>query len=139
MTAIAGQISHDLEVTSDLEVSGQVNGKITVRAGGQLTLAGQCNGDVDVLDGASLYQQGQLNGTLTCMGWADISGQVHDVVVPEGGVVLVAEGSQRKDGGQWLVLDATGAWVPRGSGVLTVTGDAPRWRWNPDGSMTPTG
>lgn len=50
--------------------------------------------------------------------------------------VLVVEGVQRNVRGQSLVLDADGRLSPSSSGMSVVEPDAPRWRWNADGSMT---
>jgi len=133
----SGTIDQDVDVTGDLVISGQMNGGVTVQGGARLRLTGQTNGDVFVLEGASLWQSGQLNGVLICQGWADITGQINGKVVVEGGVVLVAEGVQRNTNARHLVLDASGHWTrTEFPSVTRVTPDAPRWRWNQDGSMT---
>ncbi len=137
MPSYSRKIDHDVNVTEDLAFSGQMNGNVIVRGGAHLHLSGQTNGDVTILDGGFLRQSGQLNGVLTCRGLAEIVGQINgDVRVEVGGVVLVAEGVQRNVRGQTLVLDADGRWSPRSSGTSVIEPEAPRWRWNADGSMT---
>jgi hypothetical protein len=132
----SGKIDHDIDVTEDLAISGQMNGNVTVREGAHLHLSGQTNGDVTVLDGGFVRQSGQLNGVLTCRGLAEVLGQINGDVRVDGGIVLVAEGVQWNQRGQTLVLDADGRWSPTTSGTSVIEPDAPLWRWNEDGSMS---
>lgn len=136
MAAYSRKIDHDIDVTHDLTISGQVNGTVIVRDGAHLYLSGQTNGDVTVLDGGSLCQSGQLNGVLTCRGSAEVTGQINGNIRVDGGIVLVAEGVQRNVRGQALVLASDGRWSPSSSPISVIKPDAPRWRWNSDGSMT---
>lgn len=137
MPGYTDKIDHDIDATGDLEISGQMNGNLTVHDGSRVWMGGQTNGNVLVLDGGFLHQTGQLNGTLTCRGWADITGQINgSVFVDDDGVVLVAEGVQRNTADAQLVLDSSGEWVRIASGVVTVVReDSPRWQWNQDGSL----
>jgi hypothetical protein len=133
-----GKIDHDIEVTGEQDIGGQMNGTITVREGGRLRLSGQTNGRVEVLQGGFLHQSGQLNGALTCRGWADITGQINGTVVVDRGVVLVAEGVHRRSDVAHTFLNSSGNWVPCQFDTSTVVShDARRWQWNDDGSMTP--
>ena len=134
MVDFSGKIDHDIEVTADLTISGQVNGDVTVHPGGRLRMSGQMNGHVVVLEGGHLSQSGQLNGDLRCRGSAEIIGQINGEVTVEGGIVLVAEGVQRNTRSGCLVLDPSGQWMPS-SGTSTV--GSRFWRWNEDGSLTP--
>lgn len=132
MRSYSGKIDHDIDVTEDRAISGQMNGNVTIREGAHLHFSGQTNFDVTVLEGGFVRQSGQLNGVLTCRGSAEITGQINGDIRMDGGIVLVAEGVQ------WnlLVLDADGRWSPSTSGTSVIEPDAPRWRWNEDGSMT---
>lgn len=136
MRSYSGKIDHDIDVAEDLAISGQMNGKITVREGVHLHLSGQTNGDVTVLEGGFVRQSGQLNGVLTCRGSAEIAGQINGDIRVDGGIVLVAEGVQWNRRGQTLVLDGDGRWSPDTSGTSVMEPDAPLWRWNEGGSMT---
>jgi hypothetical protein len=134
MTHYSGKTDHDVDVTGDVDISGQMNGNVTVYPGGQLRLRGQTNRNVMVLEGGILHQSGQLNGVLTCRGWAEITGQINGTIIIEGGVVFVAEGVQRNTGGQHLVLNSEGQWE---SGQDTSSVHATRrWQWNADGSTS---
>lgn len=131
----SGKIDRELIVTTELSVSGQMNGSVIVHPGGRLRLSGQANGDVLVLEGGRLCQSGQLNGDLRCQGFAEIAGQINGLVIPDGGTVLVAEGVQRNTQNRCLVLDSSGSWVP--STGTSVVGSR-FWQWHPDGSLTLT-
>jgi len=131
----SGRIDRDLIVTTDLSVSGQINGSVIVDSGGRLRVSGQTNGDVLVREGGQLRQSGQLNGDLRCQGVAQISGQINGQVIPDGGTVLVAEGVQRNTDRGCLVLDPSGSWVP--STGTSIVGFR-YWQWHPDGSLTPS-
>lgn len=131
----SGKIDHDLIVTTELSVSGQMNGSVVVHPGGRLRLSGQTNGQVLVLEGGRLRQSGQLNGDLRCQGFVELTGQINGLIFPEGGTVLVAEGVQRNTRNGSLVLDSSGSWVP--STGTSVVGSR-FWQWHPGGSLTPT-
>lgn len=134
MADYSGKIDRDLVVTTDLSVTGQMNGHVIVQPGGRLRLSGQTNGDVLVLNGGWLLQSGQLNGDLRCQGWAEITGQINGHVIPDGGTVLVAEGVHRNTHHGCLVLDSSGSWIP--STGTSIVGSR-FWQWHPDGSLTP--
>lgn len=78
----SGKIDRDLVVTTDLSVSGQMNGSVIVHPGGRLRLSSQTNGEVLVLEGGWLRQSGQLSGDLRCQGLAEITGQINGHVLP---------------------------------------------------------
>lgn len=127
--------NRDLIVTTELSVSGQMNGSVVIHAGGRLRLSGQTNGEVLVLEGGRLRHSGQLNGDLRCQGFAEITGQINGLIIPDGGTVLVGEGVQRNTQHGCLVLDSSGCWVP--STGTSVVGSR-FWQWHPDGALTPT-
>lgn len=135
MDDYSGKIDRDLVVTTELSVSGQMNGNVIVHPGGRLRLSGQINGEVLVLEGGWLRQSGQLNGDLRCQGLAEITGQINGHVISDGGIVLVAEGVQRNTQHGCLVLDSSGSWVP--STGTSIVGSR-FWQWHPDGSLTLT-
>ncbi|GAA3718762.1 hypothetical protein GCM10022268_28800 [Sphingomonas cynarae] len=64
MHRISGILDQPLSIESDTEVSGIVNGSITVRAGCHLLLSGMVEGDIIVEPGARLDVTGMVSGRI---------------------------------------------------------------------------
>ena len=81
----------DLRVHDDLDVKGQLQGQITVQAGGHLVLSGMARGDVCVCTGGRAEVTGVMHGNVRVQAGAhvSISGMVHGQVRNEGGEVDV--------------------------------------------------
>jgi len=61
---ISGILNQPLSIESDTEVSGIVNGSITVRAGCHLRMSGMVEGDIIVEPGARLDVTGMVSGRI---------------------------------------------------------------------------
>ncbi len=64
MHRISGILDQSLSIESDTEISGIVNGSITVRAGCHLLLSGMVEGDIVVEPGARLDVTGMVSGRI---------------------------------------------------------------------------
>jgi cytoskeletal protein CcmA (bactofilin family) len=64
MHRLSGILNQPLSIESDTEVSGIVNGSITVRRGCHLLLGGMVKGDVIVEPGARLDVTGMVSGRI---------------------------------------------------------------------------
>lgn len=61
---LGGNVNEAVTIEADTEVSGMVNGDVTVRAGVLLRLTGMVNGDVILDPGARLEATGMVNGRI---------------------------------------------------------------------------
>lgn len=99
MRVLSDKTDGDLDVTSDLKVTGLVSGNVTVTGEAWLDLYGTIAGNLTVARNASAQVFGSVAGTVEVEGFASIDGVVGGAVRRHHGGELFIGGEARIAGG----------------------------------------
>lgn len=92
MLFMDGKYDKDFIFDNSVEVTGQINGKVTLEQGGKLSLRGQINGNVVIREGSEMFLHGTVNGdVLNDGGLLHVFGVINGRLFRERGKTLIQD------------------------------------------------